>query len=91
MLVFFAAMMFFYDVVLTFVGLGVAAINIFVLRLISNRRIEANMRVLQEYGKAQGTALAGLQSIETIKASGLESTFFEKWSGCQAKATCATP
>ncbi|MCH7924297.1 MAG: NHLP family bacteriocin export ABC transporter peptidase/permease/ATPase subunit [Planctomycetes bacterium] len=89
MLVFFAAMMFFYDVVLTFVGLAVAAINIFVLRWISRRRVESNMRVLQEYGKAQGTALAGLQSIETIKASGLESKFFEKWSGYQAKATNA--
>ncbi len=89
MLVFYAAVMFYYDVVLTFVGLAVAAINIFVLRWISKQRVESNMRVLQEYGKAQGTALAGLQGIETIKASGLEPRFFEKWSGYQAKSTNA--
>jgi len=89
MLGFYAAMMFYYDVLLTVVGIVVAALNILVLRWISHRRVEANMRVLQEYGKSRGTALAGLQGMETIKASGLEPRFFQRWAGYHAKATNA--
>jgi ATP-binding cassette subfamily C protein len=44
------------------------------------------MRVLQEFGKAEGTAMAGLKGMETIKASGLEAGFYEKWSGYYSKA-----
>ncbi|MCP5157279.1 MAG: NHLP family bacteriocin export ABC transporter peptidase/permease/ATPase subunit [Ectothiorhodospiraceae bacterium] len=86
---FYGALMFYYDVVLTLIGIAFAAINILVLRYTSRRRVEANMRVLQEYGKAQGTAMAGLQGIETIKAGGMESGFFGRWAGYYAKATNA--
>ena len=33
-------------------------------------------RLLQEFGKLNGVAIAGLQNIETLKASAFESTFF---------------
>ncbi len=89
MMTFYAVMMYYYDAVLTSVGIGVAVINILVLRWMSRRRVEANMRVLQDYGKADGTALAGLQSMETLKSAGLEPKFFAKWSGHYAKATNA--
>lgn len=89
MMGFYAAMMFYYDAVLTVVGISVGVVNVLVLRWMSARRVEANMRVLQDYGKSQGTALAGLRSMETIKSSGLESQFFEKWSGYYAKTTNA--
>jgi len=89
MMGFYAALMFYYDVVLTLIGIGFAIINAFVLKVISQKRVETNMRVLTEYGKAQGTAMAGLQSIETIKAGGLESGFFGVWAGYYAKAAVA--
>src|SRR5262249_40353042 len=66
-----------------------AFLNVIVLQKISKHRIEAQMRVSQEYGKAHGTAIAGLQGIETIKAGGLEPGFFAKLSGYYAKATNA--
>jgi ATP-binding cassette, subfamily C, bacterial len=89
MMVFYAAMIFYYDNVIALIGIAFAVLNVLVLRFLSERRVEANMRVLQEYGKSFGTAIAGLQGMETIKASGLESGLFTKWSGYYAKATNA--
>lgn len=78
--------MLYYDVLLTCIGLCFALLNFIVLRWISGSRVESSMRVLQEFGKAEGSAMAGLQGMETIKASGLEAGFFEKWSGYYSKA-----
>lgn len=89
MMGFFALVMFSYDVLLTGIGVSFAAINFVVLKLVSKRRIELNMRVLSEMGKTYGTAIAGLNSIETIKASGLEDDFFQKFGGYFAKGTNA--
>ena len=89
MMIFYAALMLYYDPVLTAIGVTFAVVNIGVLRWISANRVEANMRVLQEYGKAQGVAMAALQGMETLKSAGLESGFFSKWSGYYAKATNA--
>ena len=89
MMIFYAALMFYYDVVLTGIAVVFAMMNVLVLRWISDRRVEANMRVLQEYGKADGSSMAGLQGMETIKSGGMESGFFSTWSGYYAKATNA--
>jgi len=89
MMVFYAALMIFYDVHLTLIGIGFAAVNFLALRAMSRWRVEANMRLLQEYGKVAGTSLAALQSMETIKAAGMESGFFNRWAGSFAKASNA--
>ena len=39
---------------------------------------------MRDAGKLAGTTVAGIEMIETIKASGAENGFFEKWSGYQA-------
>jgi ATP-binding cassette subfamily C protein len=89
MMVFYALLMFYYDAVITSVGVAFALVNVAVLQWISKRRVEANMRVLNEYGKAHGVAIAGLQGMETIKSGGLEPALFAKWSGYYAKAANA--
>jgi ATP-binding cassette, subfamily C, bacterial len=86
MIVFFAIVMFQYDEVMTMMVIGFAAINILTLRWIYRQRVDANQKLMQDYGKAAGTSIAGLQYIETLKASGVESDFFSKWSGYYAKA-----
>lgn len=85
MVVFYALIMIHYDVALTMAGVLIAALNIAFLQLISRRRIDANLRLLQERGKLMGTSMGGLQLIETLKATGGEADFFAKWSGYHAK------
>lgn len=89
MIVFYAAVMFYYDAVLTGIGVTFAAINFIVLQKMSSLRVESNMVLLHNQGAAQGVAMAGLQSIETIKAGGDENGFFARWAGYQAKAANA--
>lgn len=86
MICFYALVMFQYDWVLTAIAIVLAAINVITLQWISRRRVDANQKLQQEHGKATGIAIAALQSIESIKASGLESDFFARWSGYYTKA-----
>jgi ATP-binding cassette subfamily C protein len=90
MLLFYAGLMLWYDWVLTLVGVAAALANVLGLRLVARARIDANMQVLQEGGKLDGVAIAGLQSMETLKASALEGAFFSRWSGHYAKAMNAS-
>jgi ATP-binding cassette, subfamily C, bacterial len=82
----YAVVMLQYDVVLTSIGITFVALNLFALQWISRRRVDANMRLQQDEGKVSGVAISGLQSMETLKASGLESDFFSKWAGYYAKS-----
>ncbi|BAZ26275.1 ABC transporter-related protein [Kalymmatonema gypsitolerans NIES-4073] len=86
MMVFYFLIMLQYDSVLTSVAVGFAAINFFALQWLSRTRVDANMKLAAEYGKVNGVAIAGIQTIETIKASGLESDSFAKFAGYYAKA-----
>jgi NHLM bacteriocin system ABC transporter peptidase/ATP-binding protein len=85
MIVFFALLMFQYDPVLTLAGIAVVSLNVVALRFVSRKRVDGNRRLLQDRGKLFGTAMGGLQMIETIKATGGESDLFARWAGYQAK------
>jgi ABC-type bacteriocin/lantibiotic exporter with double-glycine peptidase domain len=86
---FYAALMLRYDVALTVASIGIAIINLSAVRYVARKRTDNNRRLLQERGKMLGAAMAGLQTIETLKASGSESDFFSRWSGFQAKVVSA--
>ncbi|HSS50326.1 MAG TPA: NHLP family bacteriocin export ABC transporter peptidase/permease/ATPase subunit [Thermoanaerobaculia bacterium] len=85
MIVFFAVLLFQYDVVLTLVGIAVVSLNVAALKYVSRRRVDGNRRLAQDQGKLLGTAIGGLQTIETLKATGGESDLFARWAGYQAK------
>jgi ATP-binding cassette, subfamily C, bacterial len=86
MVIFYAIAMLQYDLILTAIVVCFAAVNVVTLRWVSRQRVDANLRLAQEYGKVSGVAIAGLQSMETLKASGLESDFFARWVGYYTKA-----
>ena len=75
----------FYNVWLTLIGIGFSLVNFLVLSKLTAKRKEANLSASLEMGKVQGCAIAGIQSIETIKAGGQEITFYTKFGGYLAK------
>ncbi|HRI15397.1 MAG TPA: NHLP family bacteriocin export ABC transporter peptidase/permease/ATPase subunit [Verrucomicrobiota bacterium] len=81
----YAVLMLWYDVPLTLVGIATAALNIAALRYFSRRRVDGSRRLRQEEGNLSGTSMSGLQMMETLKATGMESDFFARWSGYQTK------
>jgi NHLM bacteriocin system ABC transporter peptidase/ATP-binding protein len=86
MMIFYALVMFLYDWVLTAIGIFFATVNFLALQSLSRSRVDANMRLAQEYGKVGGVAIGGIQTMETVKASGLESDLFSRFAGYYAKA-----
>jgi len=74
---------------LTLIATAFATFNLVYLRWVARHRVEANIRYSQEAGKTDGFTIAGIQSIETMKASGMEDDFFGKWMGYYAKSSNA--
>jgi NHLM bacteriocin system ABC transporter peptidase/ATP-binding protein len=88
-IVFYAAVMLQYDPLLTVVGILVAVLNVAALKWVSRRRTDISQRLQQDRGKLMGVAMGGLQTIETLKATGSEAAFFSRWAGQQAKVVNA--
>ncbi len=81
MLVFYAGVMLWYDVLLTGIAVGLAFLAGVALRRAATARTEAQARSMQVVGRATGVAILGLRSIETVKASGLEDDLYAQWAG----------
>jgi NHLM bacteriocin system ABC transporter peptidase/ATP-binding protein len=84
-LLFYLVIMLQYDGLLTLVGVLITGINLATLNWIARLRIDGSMRLLQDQGKLMATTMGGIQTIETVKASGGEYDFFMRWSGFKAK------
>jgi NHLM bacteriocin system ABC transporter peptidase/ATP-binding protein len=85
----YAGLMFTYDVRLTLVVILIALLDVGAVMLSRRLRTDTGRRVMQERGKLTGTAMNGLQMIETIKATGSEDEFFARWAGYYAKTVNA--
>lgn len=73
-----------YSVALTLIGIGGMLINILVSQYIVGKRMNISRVQMRDAAKLSSATVAGIEMIETIKASGAENGFFEKWSGYQA-------
>lgn len=74
-----------YSVLLSVVGIGAALLNILAVRLISEKRVDLSRVAMRDAGKLSGVTMAGFEMIETIKASGAENSFIQRWAGYFAK------
>lgn len=79
-----------YSLILTMIGVLSIVINLFVCRIISKKRVNITRVQMRDAGKLASTTVAGIEMIETIKASGAENGFFEKWSGYHASVNTQT-
>lgn len=85
--IFYAFLMFSYDILLTCIGIFMAGLNVIVLKYVSRARKDSNRRLSNETGKLLGVTTSGISMIETLKASGRENDFFTNWIGYLAKVT----
>ena len=84
MAVFYLFVMIRYSLLLTLVGLGSLLINVLLSRYISKKRINITRVSMRDQGKLASATVGAVNMIETIKASGAENGYFEKWAGYQA-------
>jgi len=84
-IVFFAAAMAVYDLVLATICVALSLLNVLTLRLVARRREDLGRSLSLERGKLMGSTVSAVRTIETLKASGLEDDAFSQWVGIQAK------
>ena len=89
MAVLYFAILLYYDVLMAFICLAVALVNILIIKLVSKQNENDNKSISRDAGKLQGATVAGVSMIETIKSSGCEAGYFQKWIGYQTKFTNA--
>ena len=84
MMIFYLVVMIRYSAVLTAIGIATMVLNLFMSRYISAKRVNLMRVQARDSGKLSSTTMSGISMIETIKASGAENGFFQKWAGYQA-------
>ena len=84
MMIFYLIVMIRYSVLMSLIGIGAMMINLLVSKMVAAKRTELSRVMVRDEGKLSGTTVSGIQMIETIKSSGAENGFFEKWSGYHA-------
>ena len=90
MAVFYLVVMLKQNVPLTCIGLTALVINIAVSQLITRQRINITRVQMRDQAKLASTKASGISMIETIKSSGAENGFFQKWAGYQASVNTQT-
>ncbi len=73
-----------YSVVLALIGLSGIIINLAVNRYSAKKLANISRVQARDEANLYSSTMAGIEMIETIKASGAENGFFQKWAGYQA-------
>ena len=90
LVIFYLMVMLRYSWVMTLVGVASVVVNLALARGISVRRVNMTRVQVRDAAKLDSATVAGVEMIETIKASGAENGYFEKWSGYQANMNTQT-
>lgn len=86
MLIFYLCVMLRYSWPLTLLSVCTIALNLFVTRQVSRKRVNLTRVTSRDESKLTGASVTGIEMIESIKAAGAENGFFAKWAGYQASA-----
>jgi len=89
LVIFYAAVLVRYDVLLGVIGVTMALLNIAVLQWVARARTDAALAIRADRGKLTATTYNTLQLIETVKATGAEPDSFARWAGFLAKVVTA--
>ena len=84
MMVFYLTVMLRYSLVLTAIGVFSIALNMLVASITSAKKVNITRVQMRNSGRLAGMTINGIEMIETIKASGAENGYFEKWAGYHA-------
>ncbi len=89
MLVLYLWIMLKYSAILTLVGITSVLLNIFLCGYATRKRTNILRVMMRDEGKLAGVTVSGIEMIETIKASGAENNYFERWAGFSASVNAA--
>ena len=84
MMFFYLIIMIRYSLLLTIVGIFTIVVNLLLSRVISEKRVNITRVQMRDTGKLASATVSGIQMVETIKASGAENGYFQRWAGYQA-------
>lgn len=84
MMIFYLVVMVRYSLPLSLIGLGSVLVDIVMARIISQKRVNITRMQMRDSSKLSSETMSGIEMIESIKASGAENGFFERWAGYQA-------
>ncbi len=87
MMIFYLVIMLRYSVILSVIGIVSVILNFFLAQYISRKRVNLTRVQMRDEGKLAAATVSGIEMIETIKASGAENGYFQKWAGYQASVT----
>ncbi|MCF0120101.1 MAG: NHLP family bacteriocin export ABC transporter peptidase/permease/ATPase, partial [Oscillospiraceae bacterium] len=79
-----------YSVLLTVVGVTAILINSILSQVISRKRVNITRVQMRNAGTLVSMTANGIRMIESLKASGSENGYFEKWAGYQANVNTQT-
>lgn len=86
---FYFCLMIRYSPLLTAIGLTAVVCNLLITQYTSRRRTNLFRLRMRDAGKLASATVSGIEMIETIKASGAENGFFQRWSGLNASVNGA--
>ncbi len=83
--VIYGAILILYNNILGLVAIVMVSLNFLVLAILNEKRSTVNKVFLKEKSNLLGVSMSGLNAIGTLKANGIESVFFRRWTGIQAR------
>lgn len=84
-LIFYFFIMIRYSIILTVIGIIATILNMLVARYTSKKMLDFQRAAAPNDGKLSSVTYSGFEMIETIKSTGAENGYFERWAGYYAR------